>query len=647
MPVDRTLAEGLASTLVDLYSDAQTRLAADLARRLADGIGAPDWVDAKLAEIGQVQNFAQRVVHKLRDDMTGQVQQDIEAAYNRGGQAALDELARQAGATADERRQVGQALPGTEAIQRLVLSLVSKLEGTHVRILRWDLDAYRDVIARTVATGVLMGTETRLKSAQRAWSDLVGQGITGFVDKSGRRWQLTSYVEMATRTGTAQAAVQGHLDRLGDRGFDLVIVSDAPQECERCRPWEGQILDRNGAGGPRTVQLEHATIDGRMVNVDVAGSVVEAVAAGFMHPNCRHSLSAYVPGLTTIPKNTADPEGDKNRQQLRALERDLRAAKLDQAAAMDPAAAKAAGAKVRALQADIRDHVAASPGLLRQTHREQIGAGNMPPDARGARSRPRKPKPAEPKPEPTPEPPRAEQHVEQPTGPKQDYSTLTDDELDAAFQAAAESGDDADLDAILAQMDRRQAHAEAVERAAAEDQAAADEAAARRAAAEAEAAEAPPADDPDMSPEEIAQWERFDELLAAGESEEEAAAQVFGRDVDQQKRDRAIAQLRAQGYVGRGFDELARKSFRDHIYQRYMDAEDACRGHLLTPAAQAAGIDPHELFTGPQARARKWASDELKEWWDQNGRITYDEWVAALLGERPGYTGSSGDSFLK
>jgi hypothetical protein len=47
------------------------------------------------------------------------------------------------------------------------------------------------------------------------------------------------------------------------------------------------------------------------------------------------------------------------------------------------------------------------------------------------------------------------------------------------------------------------------------------------------------------------------------------------------------------------------------------------------------------------ARARKWASDELKQWRDENGRITSDEWVAALLGDRPGFTGSSGASLLK
>lgn len=42
----------------------------------------------------------------------------------------------------------------------------------------------------------------------------------------------------------------------------------------------------------------------------------EAIAGGLFHPNCRHSITAYVPGLTPKrKKKTADPEGDKERQQ--------------------------------------------------------------------------------------------------------------------------------------------------------------------------------------------------------------------------------------------------------------------------------------------------------------------------------------------
>lgn len=375
MPVDRTLAEGLAQALVDLYGQAEQAIAADVARRLKAGINRPDWAGEKLASINDLRNAIQQLIRKLAADTEGLAHQAMVMAFARGGQAALDELAKVGYLTPTQLHAIRQSLPGAEAINRMVFTLVSTLRGTHLRILRWPLDVYREVIAATLPQ-TLLGTTTRLAAAQHAWDRFLERGVTGFVDRAGRRWELASYVEMAVRTGTAQAAVQGHLDRLGDAGIDLVQVSDAPQECKRCRPWEGRILHR-GAGRKGLVAVPHATLDGHTVHVQVAGSVAEAVRMGLLHPNCRHSLSAFLPGVTTLPSHAAtpDPDGDKARQRLRALERKVRKEKLQAAAALDPAAARVHAARVRELQGEIREHIKNAPTtLFRHREREQIGA---------------------------------------------------------------------------------------------------------------------------------------------------------------------------------------------------------------------------------------------------------------------------------
>lgn len=401
MPVDRTIAEDLAQTLADMYRTAQDRITVDIAHALKAGIDRPDWAEAKLRALGTLERHIRGVLAQLGTSAQTEIEQALMLAYVRGGRAALQEVARlqltplerlalgnqvdgmaRLAELAAKRRlslarivdQVRRDLPGIDALQRLAFSLTTKTQGTHLRILRWAEDAYRDVIGRATAPQVLLGTKTRLRAAQTAWEQLLGQGITGFVDKSGRRWELASYVEMATRTTVAQAAVQGHLDRLSAAGLDLVIVSNAPQECVRCRPWEGKILARNGPGGNHFRGVAKVIEDGKTVPVEVAGSVDEAVAAGLMHPNCRHSLSAYLPGVTKPITHTEDPEGDEARQQQRAIERRIRAAKRDQAAAIDPAAKKAVGARVRDLQAEMREHLDAHPDLFRKPVRERNGA---------------------------------------------------------------------------------------------------------------------------------------------------------------------------------------------------------------------------------------------------------------------------------
>lgn len=376
MPADRTLAADVAQALTDMYASAQQEIAQNIGDRLKQGIDKPGWDHVKLAQLGQLRTAVQQILGKLAADTNGQIEQTLVLAFRRGGDAAIGEIAKLGGLDAKAVAELKRAAINVDALTTLAFSLQSTLLGTHLRVLRWSLDAYREVVAKAAAAGPgLLGIRTRLQVAQKAWSQLLAQGITGFVDKAGRNWQLASYVEMATRTVIAHAVVQAHSDQLDQLGVDLRIVSNAPQECKLCRPWEGKVLTAHRGDRKILTRVKSAVSDEMMV-VRIAGSVDEAIAAGLLHPNCRHTINAFIPGVTKVPLlgSTADPAGDKARQQLRALERKVRAAKTQAAAALDPAAAAAARAKVRALQAEIRQHIATAPTtLFRQSQREQIG----------------------------------------------------------------------------------------------------------------------------------------------------------------------------------------------------------------------------------------------------------------------------------
>lgn len=372
MALDRTLAEDLASSVAELYADAQLSLVERMAKMLATGIDSPDWLTRKLAALNSLERSARAVLAQLDKDTQKLVAAQVEAAYARGGAAAASELGQFAMASAQT------VVPQSAAIQRLVHSTVTNLRGTHLQVVRSTLDAYRTAIAAGGAGDVLTGVLTRRQATQRAWSALLGKGITGFTDVRGRSWNLASYAEMAMRTTVAHAAVEGGLDRMTELGLDLVIVSNSAQECKLCRPWEGKILSRSG-GGERNVFAENPAT-GRKMKVHVSGSLDDAVRAGLMHPNCRHSISPYLPGLTEVPTNTQDPKGDQERQRLRALERRLRRLKTQELGAIDPAA-KARYAKLaKNAQGDIRTHLASSSkNLFRKPERERVNLGHKAP----------------------------------------------------------------------------------------------------------------------------------------------------------------------------------------------------------------------------------------------------------------------------
>jgi hypothetical protein len=372
------MAEDLAAEVARLYEDAETALLERLAKALEADIESPRWAELKLAALGNLRTAVEEVAEALQQDTDGAVRRALVEAYNRGRQAAVAEL----GALDIGRELVArETLPGAPAVDRLAASMAEDTRPVYVRITRAVVDAYRRVVARA-SGNVLLGTMTRRQAAQRALDQFANQGVTGFVDSAGRAWDMASYAEMAVRSVTARAAIEGHIDALGEIGVGLVIVSDAPLECELCRPWEGETLTLSGQSGPHTIQAEHATeTTGRLLRrpriipVHVAGSLVEARAAGLFHPNCRHSLSAYLPGVTKRPPHHPTPGTTyEDTQRQREIERHIRRWKRRQAAAMDDATRRVAGAKVRAWQAAMREHVAAHEHLRRKSAREQIGS---------------------------------------------------------------------------------------------------------------------------------------------------------------------------------------------------------------------------------------------------------------------------------
>jgi hypothetical protein len=559
-----------AARLLRVYSDAEHELLSTLAREVDKQLADP--TDHRAEYINRVKATAARVVAGLEHGNRARVAAIVAKADAAGRTVAARQLAVATG----RRRPAHEEPLNLGAVDQLAAAVADQLTDAHRSILRTVPDVYRSVIARA-AVGTALGTQTRRQTAQRAMWEFTRRGVTGFTDRAGRNWELSSYAEMATRTASARAAVDAQLAALAADGHDLVIVSDHAQECSLCRPWEGRVLSISGAGG-------HP-------------SVATARAAGLLHPNCRHALGLYLEGITKAPTGPGtgpDPVGDKARQRQRAIERQIREWKRRQTAALDPSTRRYAAAKVKAWQAEMRTHLDQHPTLKRLSYRESPGAGNHPTSAT---------------------------YRDNPAGPfpNRDLrpNELSDDQLDTALTDAIAAEDFDRLDLLEVEADRRDAqkHADAARRAGAR----------HRAALRKER-------DEDAK---VAEYER---LLDDGVDDETAIARVYGISVEQQRRRRAIAQLREDGLRGKGFDDLSRESFRHRINADYADAEDATNGYMLNKAGARAGIDPRSLFTGPETRARKYASDELRAWWDIHGRPTLEEHRAELLGE----TGAAG-----
>lgn len=370
-PEDMDMADvidRLARDVVEMYADAEQRLLKAIQVEVLTGRNTPGLEDMYL-RMGKLRQAAREIVTELETRMPETVDAVMASSVEGGRQAVIQQLSA-LGITTDIAVVTG-AVVGSVAAAYVKADLVNKLSELHNRILRYPDDIYQKVIGRNVTNAILGATTNRL-AQQDAWREFLSQGVYGFVDKSGRNWNLATYTEMATRTAIMRSWDEAHNDQMGSYGLDLVTPIVRQDACDRCARWAKKILSIKGPAGKQ--MIEHATNDGEYVEVQVHSTVEAAREDGFKHPNCVCSLVAYLPGLS-IPHDAVkyDPELEKNRDDLRAAERAVRKAKRELALAT-PNEQAAYRADLNEARAEIRDIVKNTP-QLRKRYREQLNLG--------------------------------------------------------------------------------------------------------------------------------------------------------------------------------------------------------------------------------------------------------------------------------
>lgn len=363
MAVSPEDSEDLAAGVADAYAAAEVGLLGRIAKFIGLGLNSDSWTNDRRNGAGLVRRTIGRIVGALTKRGRRAAAQAAREAERRGVAQADGEL----GALADTLPPPSgvHAKLGTERMGDDLGKVEQAMSGQ-------TMDAYHRIITQ-VSTSVEAGTATRLQAAARALDMFANEGITGFVDRAGRRWELATYVEMAVRTHVANVMIDAHTSRIESAGVRLVMVSEAPYECDLCKPWEGKVLEIGGPTGPHEVTVNNAGGRGT-ITVRVAGSLSEARLAGLFHPNCRHSLEAYLPGVTRKPVKP-DTKGVTyaDTQKLRYFERQARKWDRRRAVALTDEGRKAADAKFKAWRAKAREH-SNKTGLPRKTNRERHDA---------------------------------------------------------------------------------------------------------------------------------------------------------------------------------------------------------------------------------------------------------------------------------
>lgn len=269
---------------------AQETIAAQVREAIAGG-------DALTAQRRRLQLAAVvATLERLGAELDPVAAQLIAQAFDQGAERARSDMIG-ASITAPE---IPGAFAGvaTEAVQTMQAAITGRLQAARQTVGRTIDDVYARA-GRRASLRALFGAEGSPRAAafqlrnellrDRDIARMVKDGGFGFVDKAGKRWSLEQYTEMAVRTTTREAAVQGALTRMAAHGITLARVSQHANACKICRPWEGRLVSL--AGDVADYQGESVTDLSALPN-----------GGPPFHPNCTHNLSPVAVRIEAIKR---------------------------------------------------------------------------------------------------------------------------------------------------------------------------------------------------------------------------------------------------------------------------------------------------------------------------------------------------------
>lgn len=243
----------------------------------------------------------------------------------------------------------------------LMETVEKDFNNANAAVLRRMDDVYRQTIFRT-QVHYNTGTVSLEQAIDMATKDFLEKGIDAITYSDGKKVNIASYAEMALRTANHRAYLMAEGKKRQEMGLYFVVVSAHATACELCLPWQGKIIIDDVYGGGSKAVGNYPLLS-------------EAMEAGLLHPNCRHNLSTYFPGITTLPKIPDEEkalEYYEAEQRQRYIERQIRKYKRLAEGSIDEENRKKYNAKVREWQKIMRDFLEENPQLRRSYRREKV-----------------------------------------------------------------------------------------------------------------------------------------------------------------------------------------------------------------------------------------------------------------------------------
>lgn len=271
--------DDLPRNMVELYSQAEMDILADMARRISTYdyfIPAAQWQYRKLIEMGNFHNF---IIEALAA-RTGRTRQEIERLMEDAGMKALafdDAIYRKAGLTPSPLAQS----PPLQAILQTGIQRTNGLFDNLTRSTANTATGQFEAVLDQAYMQITSGAFDRNTAIRNGVKSLAEKGVASVKYPTGHTDYLEVAVRRATLTGVNQTALKLQDARAQEMGCDLVETSAHVGARPDHAIWQGKVFSRTGTKYP-----------------DFVASTGYGTGEGLGGWNCRHSFYPFYEGLS-------------------------------------------------------------------------------------------------------------------------------------------------------------------------------------------------------------------------------------------------------------------------------------------------------------------------------------------------------------
>lgn len=261
--------------ILKAYQEEYNRLYKEVLEQLVDhfSYGSEPSQREVLSVIAQIENRLNEINKRVSEDVTTEIQKNYIS-----GQANHSIIVEKITELAILQAYAPYSLINHHKAEQLIADTMDDLLFATQHTSKELKKVIRDVFNKHLTLAGLEGTNygeiikaIKEELSRKGFSEkLLKEGFIGIIDKSGRRWNLKTYVDMVVTTKMQQAYHEGMKDKSLETGKDLAKISEKNSKTP-CRYFEGMIISMTGA------TEGYMTYD-------------QLKATGMIfHPNCRHT----------------------------------------------------------------------------------------------------------------------------------------------------------------------------------------------------------------------------------------------------------------------------------------------------------------------------------------------------------------------